>query len=563
MNHDIILTFAGGLGAALILGFLAQRIGISPIVGYLLAGIVVGPHTPGFVANQAVAEQFAEIGIILLMFGVGLRFHLHELLAVWKVAVPGALVQSIASTVLAAVALHLLGWTWAPAFVVGMAISVASTVVLVRVLTDNRDLHTQTGHIAVGWVVVEDLLTIALLVILPFLAAPAVVAGAEAAAGPGTAWTMLLALAKVVACVVLVVVGGGRAIPWLLDRIALTRSSELFTLAILAIALGIAVIAAWAFGVSMALGAFLAGLVVGRSEFSARAAGDALPMRDAFAVLFFVSVGLLFDPRHLLAEPLLIAVVLAVVVVGKPLAAIAVVRLAGRPWAMALPVGATLGQIGEFSFILGTAARGLGLIDEQAWHTLIAVAMISIAVNPAFYRLAKRLGSRPEQRPQPLPEESVQGDGHCIVIGHGPVGQQVVRALALRHVPVTVVEMNLLTVRAIRAAGHQAVYGDAARLDTLQEAGLDRAATLVLSSDVTEPVEIVRLALARRPGLQVLVRCAHLRQVDALRQAGAQVVIAGEGEIAITLTESVLRSTGADPAMVATVRDGIRTSLGA
>jgi monovalent cation:H+ antiporter-2, CPA2 family len=563
MPHDIILTFAGGLGAALILGYLAQRIGISPIVGYLLAGIMVGPHTPGFIANQGVAEQFAEIGIILLMFGVGLRFHLHELLAVWTVAVPGALLQSAASTALAAVALHLMGWAWTPAVVVGMAVSVASTVVLVRVLTDNHDLHTQTGHIAVGWVVVEDLLTIALLVILPFLAAPALATGVADAAGPGTAWSMLLALAKVVACVLLVVVGGGRAIPWLLNRIALTRSTELFTLAVLAIALGIAVAAAWAFGVSMALGAFLAGLVVGRSDFSARAAGDALPMRDAFAVLFFVSVGLLFDPRHLIAEPLLIAAVLAVVVVGKPLAAIAVVRAARRPWAMALPVGATLAQIGEFTFILGTAARGLNLIDERAWNTLVAVAMISIAINPALYRWARRLGSRPEERPQPLPEEAVHGDGHCIVVGNGPVGQRVVHALSQRHVPVTIIEMNLLTVRSLRASGKQAVYGDAARLDALQEAGLDQAATLVLSSDVADPIEIVRLALARRPGLRVLVRCAHLRQVDALRQAGAQVVVAGEGEIAITLTESVLRSTGADPAMVAMVRAGVRDSLDA
>lgn len=565
MGHDIIYTFAGGMAAALILGYLAQRIGLSPIVGYLLAGIAVGPHTPGFVANQGVAEQFAEIGIILLMFGVGLRFHLHELLAVWKVAVPGALVQSIASTVMAAVALHFMGWAWSSAFVVGMAISVASTVVLVRVLTDNHDLHTRTGHVAVGWVVVEDLLTIALLVILPLLAgAPAVIeAPLDPAAAPSTTMTMLLALAKVVVCVLLVVVGGSRVVPWLLERIAMTRSNELFILGVLAVGVGIAVAAAWAFDVSMALGAFLAGLVVGRSEFASRAAGEAMPMRDAFSVLFFVSVGLLFDPKHLLAEPLMIAVVLAVVMVGKPLAAIAVVRMAKQPLGMGLRVGATLGQIGEFTFILGTAARGLGLIDDRAWNTLIAVAMISIAANPALYRLAQRLSGRRDETPQPLPEEAVQCDGHSIVIGHGPVGQHVVKALAGHGVASTIIEMNLATVRALRAAGKQAVYGDAARLDTLQEAGLDQAATLVLTSDLADPTEIVRLARARRPGIRVLVRCAHLRQIDGLRKAGAEVVVAGEGEIAITLTESVLRHAGGTPESLAAVRDEVRRALGA
>ncbi|MBN8526209.1 MAG: cation:proton antiporter [Planctomycetes bacterium] len=564
MGHDIIYTFAGGMAAALVLGYVTQRIGLSPIVGYLLAGIAIGPHTPGFVANQAVAEQFAEIGIILLMFGVGLRFHLHELLAVWKVAVPGAVFQSLASTALAAVALHLMGWSWASAAVVGMAISVASTVVLVRVLSDNRDLHTRTGHVAVGWVVVEDLLTIGLLVVLPLLAdRPALIDAAAASTEPGAGMAMLLALAKVVACVVLVVVGGGKVMPYLLERIAMTRSNELFILGVLAAGVGVAVAAAWAFDVSMALGAFLGGLVVGRSEFASRAAGEAMPMRDAFAVLFFVSVGMLFDPGHILAEPLLIAVVLAVVMLGKPLAAIAVVRLARQPWGMGLRVGATLGQVGEFTFILGTAARGLGLIDDRAWHTLIAVAMISIAANPTLYRFAAACSGRSEEVPQPLPEEAVQGDGHSILVGHGPVGQHVARALSGRGVPVTVIEMNLATVRALRAAGMPAVYGDASRLDTLQEAGLDRAATLVVSSDLADPIDIVRLARQRRPGLRVLVRCAHLRQVPALRAAGAEVVVAGEAEIAITLTESVLRQSGAAPESLAAVRDDVRRALGA
>ncbi len=558
ISHDLILTFAGGFGAALVLGYLAHRVGLSPIIGYLMAGIVVGPHTPGFVASQSIAEQCAEIGVMLLMFGVGLKFHIHELLAVWRIAVPGALVQSAASTVLAAVALHLFGWSWPSAFVVGMAVSVASTVVLVRVLTDHRDLHTRTGHVAVGWVVVEDLLTIALLVVLPLLA---VAAGAgDGPAEGGMAGALALALAKMVACVVLVVVGGGRVIPWFLDRIAATRSSELFTLAVLAVAVGIAVGSALLFGVSMALGAFLAGLVVGRSDFAARAAGDALPMRDAFAVLFFVSVGMLFDPGHLVRDPLLVLAVLAVVVLGKPLAAIAVVRAAGQPWSMALPVGAVLGQIGEFTFILGTAARGLDLIDDRAWNTLVAVAIVSIAVNPALYRWSRIAGRPATALPEPLAAGG-GGDGRCVVVGHGPVGRHVLRALQSRSVPVAVVEMNLGTVRDLQAAGIPAVYGDAARWETLAEAGLDGASALIISSDLAEPGEVIRLARARRPDLRVLVRCAHLRQVPALRALGAEVVVAGEGEVAIALTEAVLDAAGADAATVERTRAAIRAEL--
>ncbi len=559
MSHDVILTFAGGLVAALVFGFLAHRIGLSPLIGFLGAGILVGPHTPGFIASQQVAEQFAEIGVMLLMFGVGLRFHLHELLAVWRVAIPGAVIQSTVSTLLAGVALHLMGWAWAPALVVGLAISVASTVVLVRVLGEHRDLHTPIGHIAVGWVVVEDLLTIGLLVMLPVLAGWGGMAGATTAASP--LLSLGLALLKVGICVGLVMVLGGKAIPWFLGRIAATRSSELFTLAVLAIALGVAVGSALAFGVSMALGAFLAGLVVSRTEFAARAAGDALPMRDAFAVLFFVSVGMLFDPRHLLNEPLLVLVVLAVVVIGKPLAAVAVVRLAGRPWAVAWPVGLSLGQIGEFTFILGTSAKGLGLLDDAAWNTLVAVAIITIAINPALYRWGRHRAVTTKALPEPLAAAADAGDGRCVVVGHGPVGTQVVQALRSRGVPVAVIEMNLATVRRLKAEGVRAIYGDAKRWETLADAGLDQASALILSSDMPEPGEVVRLARARRPSLRVMVRCGHLREVESLRALGAEVVVSGEGEIAIALTEAVLDAQGADPETVAQTRAAIRTTL--
>src|ERR687883_2029624 len=314
-NIDLILTLTGSLAAALALGYVTQRLGLSPIVGYLLAGVVVGPSTPGFVADRHLAEQLAEVGVILLMFGVGLQFHFTELLAVRRIAVPGAVAQSLAATALGAVTGWAFGWGWSAGLVYGMAVSVASTVVLIRVLADHNDLHTPTGHIAVGWLVVEDLFTVVVLVLLPALF------GGEAAGAGGLALALLLTALKIGALVALTFLLGGRLIPWLLGRVDETRSRELFTLTVLVVALGLAVGSAKLFGVSMALGAFLAGMVVGRSDFSLRAATEALPMRDAFAVLFFVSTGMLFDPRSLVEAPWLVVGTLGVVMLAKPLAA--------------------------------------------------------------------------------------------------------------------------------------------------------------------------------------------------------------------------------------------------
>ncbi|MGH7149505.1 MAG: cation:proton antiporter, partial [Planctomycetota bacterium] len=333
---DLILTLTGGLAAALALGYGTHRLGLSPIVGYLLAGIAIGPHTPGFVANRALAEQLAEIGVVLLMFGVGLHFHLKELLAVRRIAITGALGQVAVATALAALVARAIGWDWTAGIVFGLAISVASTVVLTRVLADNRDLHTPTGHIAVGWLVVEDLFTVIVLVLLPALFGPGRARGSDVLLGLG------FAALKIAALVVLTILAGGRLIPRLLERVAATRSRELFTLTVLVVALGIAVGSARLFGVSMALGAFLAGMVVGRSEFSLRAASDALPMRDAFAVLFFVSVGMLFDPSHLLEAPGLVAATLGVILLGKPAAALGIVLLLGYPPKVGLAVAAAL-----------------------------------------------------------------------------------------------------------------------------------------------------------------------------------------------------------------------------
>jgi CPA2 family monovalent cation:H+ antiporter-2 len=355
---DLLLTLTGGLSAALAAGYLTQRLRPSPIVGYLAAGLIVGPFTPGFVADRAIAEQLAEVGVILLMFGVGLQFHVEELLAVWKVAVPGAVFQSLVATGLGALVARAAGWDQAAGIVFGIALSVASTVVLIRVLTDNRQLHTPTGHIAVGWLVVEDLFTVLVLVLMP------AVFGGAADASPAGA--IALAIVEVCALVIFTIVVGGRTIPWLLTQVARTQSRELFTLAVLVTALGIAVASAELFGVSMALGAFLAGLVVGRSEFSVRAASDALPMRDAFAVLFFVSVGMLFDPASLVTSPGMIAATLAVILIGKPVAAFALVALIGYPARVGLSVAIALAQIGEFSFIVATLGNQLGVLTLEA-----------------------------------------------------------------------------------------------------------------------------------------------------------------------------------------------------
>ncbi len=531
---DVLMTLAGGLAGALILGFIAHRLKLSPMVGYLLAGIAVGPFTPGFVADRAVAEQFAEIGVILLLFGIGLRFQLRELIAVWRVAVPGALIQSTMSTVMLALLMRLLGWSWVSGIILGIAISVASTVVMALVLAERRDLHAKIGHIALGWTVVEDLLTVALLLLLPIVFAP------EGSDRQNAGGALGMAALKVLGLVAVVVLLGRWVIPWALERIEKTRSRELFTLAVLVIAVGIAVGSAKVFGVSMALGAFLAGLAVGRSEFAARAAGDAVPMRDAFSVLFFVSVGMLFDPRSLIQTPLLIAVVLAVVLLGKPLAALVTVRMLGTPLATAIPVGAAFSQVGEFSFILGAVARNLGLINDACWNALVATSIISIALNPSIYRRARRLSSSASTRtPVDAGQRPVVDPSHCILVGYGPVGKILYRLLADRGAAITVVDLNLDTVRRLRADGITALYGDVLRPGTLEEAGIRTAGSLVLSADLEDAAEIVRQARLLNPDLRILVRCSHLRDAAALRRAGANIVAAGEAEVGVALAEAV------------------------
>src|SRR5688500_900917 len=374
--HDLplITTIAAAFTAAWVLGILTQKLRLSPIVGYLLAGIVIGPHTPGYVGDAKIASQLAEVGVILLMFGVGLHFHLKDLLAVRTVAVPGALGQSLVATLLGLAVAASFGWPVRSGLVLGMAMAVASTVVLMRVLMDNRMLDTTHGHVAVGWLIVEDVLTVIVLVLIPALGTSqgAAAGGGHAAESPASLWvTLPIALLKLAALVAILLVAGSKVIPWVMVRVARLRSRELFTLTVLVMAIAVAAASQYVFGASMALGAFLAGMVVGQSPVSQQAAADALPLRDAFAVLFFASVGMLFDPAFLLREPGLVMAALGIVMIGKPLAALVIVALIGYPARTGLTVALGLAQIGEFSFILSELGRQHGLVNEAGHNVLV------------------------------------------------------------------------------------------------------------------------------------------------------------------------------------------------
>jgi len=566
---DLILTLTGGLAAALVFGYLTQRAGLSPIVGYLLAGVAVGPNTPGFVADTHLAEQLAEVGVILLMFGVGLQFHVEELLAVRRVAIPGAVVQSAIATLLGAALVHSFGWSWASGIVFGIALSVASTVVLIRVLADNNELHTQTGHIAVGWLVVEDLFTVLALVVLPIA-----FGGGESSAGLG--YALLLTGLKVAALVAFTAIVGTRLIPRLLDHIAGTHSRELFTLAVLVIALGIAVGSAVVFQVSMALGAFLAGLVVGRSDYSLRAASEALPLRDAFAVLFFVSVGMLLSPAALLDNPALTLGTLGVVMIGKPLAAFFITWLMRYPLATGLSVAVALAQIGEFSFMLSRVGRDLGLLTAEASNVIVAVAIFTIVFNPILYRATKPLDrwtlSRPVLRrildrsgPRDAtvrPVSRVDPAHRAIVVGYGPTGRTVTRLLRENGFEVTVVDLNVNTVRELREQGVSALYGDATHRDTLDQAGAANTDNLILTSaGMADGREAIRNAKELNPGIHVLARAIYLRDLPSLQGAGAEGVVSAEGEVGLALTELILQRLGATPDQIDRERERVRSEL--
>ena len=530
-------------------------------------------------ADSSLAEQLAEIGVILLMFGVGLQFHLEELLAVRRVAIPGAVVQSAVATALGAVIARSVGWDWAAGLIFGMALSVASTVVLVRVLADNNDLHTQAGHIAVGWLVVEDLFTVLALVLLPALfgpagAGPTEVEGSQTSLWAALGWTAL----KVSGLVAFTALVGTRLIPRMLDYIERTRSRELFTLTVLVVALGIAVGSALIFTVSMALGAFLAGMVVGRSEYSLRAASEALPMRDAFAVLFFVSVGMLLDPAALWQAPILVAGALLVVMVGKPLAALFIVWVMGYSLRAVLTVAIALSQIGEFSFILAALGRDLDVLPAAATNVIVAAAIVSIVLNPVLYRaigpIERWINSKPsmrrllDRRPHQLIDAShgqnrpVDPDHRAVVIGYGPTGKAVVGLLRDNRIEPTVIELSMDNIRALRELGVEAVYGDATRPEALAAAGVATSGSLILgSAGMANATEVIRAARELNPKLRVLARASYLREVSGLKGAGADAVYSGEGEVALAFVEDILESLGATPEQIERERDRAHREL--
>lgn len=571
---NLIFTLTGALAAGLIFGYLTNALKLSPIVGYLLAGIAVGPFTPGFIADQHIAHQLAEIGVMLLMFGVGLHFHLEDLLAVRRIAVPGAVAQIAAATGLGALIALYFGWNISAAIVYGLCLSVASTVVLTRILVDNGQLHTPTGHVAVGWLIVEDLFTVLVLVVLPLLFAQEA-AGLELIKAFGILALKLIGLAVVTALL------GAKVVPWVFSKVAETSSKELFTLTVLVTALGIAVASSVLFDVSMALGAFLAGMVVGKSEFSLRAASEALPLRDAFAVLFFVSVGMLLDPVALLQQWDLIALTLLAVVVGKTIAAFSLVVLLGYPISVALGVSFALAQIGEFSFILAYLAKQLKILDDQAINALVATAIVSITINPMLFRLIPRIERgimakpwlarlltkrlRQQLHEASLPQgEVLAGDPRpkAVVVGYGPVGKSVCQIMRAHHIHVTVIELNLETTRRLKEQGISVVYGDAARRETLEKAGLENARVLVLSASTKSAVqEIVKEARALNPLIHVFARTDFVSELNELRDSGCKAVFSGEGEVGMALIAEVLRDIGSTPEEVERVKAELRLEL--
>jgi CPA2 family monovalent cation:H+ antiporter-2 len=565
VSMPLIVTLATALGLALMLGYAAVRLKLPALVGYLLAGVLIGPHTPGFVADGTLAAQFAELGVMLLMFGVGLHFSLGDLLAVRRVALPGALVQMAVATLLGALLARAWGWGWPGALVFGLALSVASTVVLLRALEARGALATHDGRIAVGWLVVEDLAMVLVLVLLPALVGLFDAGGSAAAAveqtGGDIAVTVAQTLLAVGAFVALMLLVGRRALPWALWQIAASGSRELFTLCVFAVAVGIAYGAAALFGVSVALGAFFAGLVLRESPLAHRAAEESLPFRDAFAVLFFVAVGMLFDPRVLLDAPLQVLAVTFVIVVGKSLAAAGLVLALRYPLSSALTVAASLAQIGEFSFILVALGGNLGLLPASAQSLIVAGALISMALNPLVFEaveplrrfvlarsdLARKLDARSDplaELPATTPQEAL---AHPVVlVGYGRVGRAADAALAARGVAALVVDDKRERIEALRAAGRLAVWGDAREPLTLVQAHVARAEALVVAlPEAVDARAAIDCARRLNPALRIAARAADDEAAAMLRAAGADACVQPEPAIAEQLVAQAMAPAAA------------------
>jgi CPA2 family monovalent cation:H+ antiporter-2 len=529
LHHaPLLMTIAVGLVTAFAFGFLAQKLRLSPIVGYLAAGILIGPYTPGLVADAEIASQLAEVGVILLMFGVGLHFSVRDLLAVKRVAIPGAVAQMAGATILGTGLGLLLGWSVGSSVLFGIALSVASTVVLLRALEDRQLLDTRGGHIAVGWLIVEDLAMVVALVAVPVITA-------DASDPTQLSRELMLTLVKVGAFVALMIIVGRRAVPWLLAKVAATGSRELFTLGVLALGIGVAVGAAWLFDVSFALGAFFAGMILKESELAHRAADDSLPMRDAFAVLFFVSVGMLADWHVIIERPLAVVATVLVIVVGKFAIAYGLVRALRYSNSMALVIAAALAQIGEFSFILIALGDELEILDPDAQALVLAGAIISIVLNPALFAWA----SRAYRDAQPS-DVGTSGVASVVVVGYGRVGARVAAGLWDSEVDITVIDDDERRIDTIRAEGHDAVLGNAVRASAQRAAGVESAEALIIA--IPDPLNagaIIDTARKLNPDIKVLARGLRDSDVDYLTSHGADRVVLGVHEVADIMIDAV------------------------
>jgi CPA2 family monovalent cation:H+ antiporter-2 len=545
----LIATIAAGLMLAFVLGLIAHRLRVQPLVGYLLAGVLVGPYTPGFEADPALAAELAEIGVILLMFGVGLHFSLKDLLSVARIAVPGAIGQIAVATLMGMALSWVLGWTHLAGFVFGLALSVASTVVLIRALQDRHILETKRGRIAVGWLVVEDLATVVALVLLPALAT---VTAGDGVPASRIVFYLLITLAKVSVFVAIMLIVGRRLIPWLMHHTAHTGSRELFRLAVYAIALGVAFGAAKLFGVSFALGAFFAGMVMGESDLSQRATEEAMPLRDAFAVLFFVSVGMLLNPMVFVEAPMAVLATIAIIVIGKSVAAYLIVRAFRHSSSTALTIAASLAQVGEFSFILIGLGMDLQMVPREARDLILAGAIVSIILNPLAFMLMERLRHGEPIIPQPSDDEpattlqATKLTGHDVLIGYGRVGSLVGRALAQSGAKMVVIETDDEIIQKARLDGAEVISGNAAEAAILEAANIADARRLFVT--IPEPFEAgqaVKQARSANRSLDIVARAHSDAAVDHLHKLGADLVVLGEAEIADRMVERAEGKNGA------------------
>ena len=535
MHHatPLITTIVGGLVLAFILGMIANKLRISPLVGYLLAGVLAGPFTPGFVADTKLAPELAELGVILLMFGVGLHFSLKDLMAVKAIAIPGAIAQIAVATLLGMALSAMLGWSLMTGIVFGLCLSTASTVVLLRALEERQLIDSQRGQIAIGWLIVEDLVMVLTLVLLP------AVAGMTEKGDVGLASLALdmgITIGKVVAFIAIMMLVGRRLVPWIMSRSAATGSRELFTLSVLALALGIAFGAVELFDVSFALGAFFAGMVLNESELSHRAAHDTLPLRDAFAVLFFVSVGMLFDPMILLDQPLAVLATLVIIIFGKSAAAFFLVRMFGHSPRTALTIAASLAQIGEFAFILAGLGMALDLLPQAGQNLVLAGAIISIMLNPVLFTLLEKYLDKTETLEEVLEDEKqipVDICNHALLVGFGRVGSLLGEKLMAQGVPLVVIETSRTRVDELRARGIRAVLGNAANEEIMNLAHLDCARWLLLTiPNGYEAGEIVASAREKCPNIEIIARAHYDDEVEYIVERGANQVVMGEREIA-------------------------------